>query len=258
MTKSIITIFYVYFRNLTKKTSKMIPSILLPEAGGLYNAVMKEAKSFLSRVFQTLERSPYYIHLSYSNDFSRDTLSLIGLLRDPPTAIHHTFPMVTDLTLIMLEHLLTLQNERALNFNSNIEDVIMISIMLRRLTETFSPISNVFGVEFRRSEMDAMRKTCLARNQELNEVENTWERQQNNSPQCKGYPNGTLCLQMAVGKPEGKRRCVKLCKKCMSNRQRDIAKQKNKKKQEEKIRGDQKEEDSDRLLLECIKKNQER
>ena len=233
----------------------MIPSIVLSDEGSLYNPVMNEAKSFLSRVFQTLESSQ--IHLSYSNDFGRDTLSLIGLLRDPPTAIHRTFPMVTDLTLIMLEHLMTLQNQRELNFNSNNEDVIMISIMLRRLIETFSPISTILGVEFRRSEIDAMRKNYLARNQELNKIEITWD-QQNNSPQCKGYPNGTLCLQMAVGKPEGKRRCVKLCKKCMSNRQRDIAKQKNKKKQEEKNKRDQEEEDSDRLLLECIKKNQER
>lgn len=236
----------------------MIPSNFLPDEG-LYNAVMKDVKSFLSSLFQALQRSPYHIPLSFSNDFSLDALSLIELLRDHRAMIHRMFPMVTELTPIMLEHLFMLQNERALNFNSNIEDVIMISIMLRRLMESFSPISTVLGVEFRRTEMDAMKRNCLVRNQELNEVETTWERyQQNDSLQCKGYPKGTLCFRVAVGKPEGKRRCVKLCKKCMSNRQRDIAKKGHRKRLEEINRRDQEEEDSVRKLFKHIKENVER
>lgn len=221
----------------------MIPSKFLPDEG-LYNAIMLEVKSLISMVFQTLERSSCCFPLSYSNDFSKDTKTLIGLLQDRSTMpmIHSIFPLATDLTVLMLKHVLTLQNERALNFNSNIEDVVMISIMLRRLIDSFS-ITAVFGVEFRRNEMNAMRKIGIARNQELNEVEKTLERHQEKaSLQCLGYPKRNMCFEMAVGKPQGKKRCVKLCKKCMSNRQSDIAKQGVLKKIEKRKGGDQEEE----------------
>ena len=208
----------------------MIPFTSPPDEG-LFNSVMLEAKSFLHNVFEILIKSPSSISIVYTNDLCKDTLVLIDLIEKRREEICVKFPRINELTLIELEHLLKIRNERSLNFNSNIEDVVLISIILRRLNEVFLPTQNNYRVEFRRIEVNAMKKLSFVRNRELKEAESLFglkeikKRKERKKEQlCKGFPSGSLCLNMAVGKPEGKLRFVSLCKQCMTNRQTYIAK----------------------------------
>lgn len=190
----------------------------------LYNSIMIDAKSFLLDVFEAVAQSSPPIFIDYTDNLNRDIASLIALLKCKRAEMHRKFPDITDLTLIELEHLLAMHIQSEMHFNSDTEaeDVVVIGIILRRLALVFLP-SQI--IKFIGKESQAMQKVCLVRNQELKEMEDSIEKTvQLELKQCKGFPDGNLCFNVAVGKPEGKQRFVPFCKECMTERQSIIAK----------------------------------
>lgn len=232
----------------------MIPLPLFPDSC-LYNAIMIDAKSFLFDVFEVLSHSSPPILIDYADDLGTDIAALIALLKCQKEEMHRKFPNITDLTLIELEHLNSLNTQTEINLNlKKAEDVVLIGIILRRLAFVFLPSQNL---TFIGKESEAMQKVCMVRNQELNEMEETIEKTVKvELRQCKGFPKGSLCLNVAVGKPRGKQRFVPLCEECMTKRQSIIAKKGVEKKRIHKISWEFEEEwrdDDDDFLRKILK-----